>query len=38
MKIGEMTSFEDMEFLTRNRGFVVDLGESRFEVTIVKSR
>ena len=37
-KIGEITSFEDMEFLTRNKGFVVDLGKSRFEVAIVKSR
>ncbi len=38
VKVGELTSFKDMEFLTRNKGFVVDLGESQFEVTIVKSR
>jgi len=38
VKVGEVTSFADMEFLTRNKGFVVDLGDSRFEVTIVKSR
>ena len=38
LKVGEVTSFRDMEFLTRNKGFVVNLGEFRFEVTIVKSR
>ena len=38
VKVGEVTSFADMEFLTRNKGFVVDIGGSRFEVTIVKSR
>jgi hypothetical protein len=38
MKVGKVTSFRDMEFLTRNKGFVVDLGESQFEATFVKSR
>ena len=38
LKVGEVISFEEVGILGRNRGFVVDLEDSEFQVTIVKSR
>lgn len=33
-----MRTFEDAMLLTRNHGLVVNIGDSEFQITIVKSR